>query len=442
MEFPTKKYNKPFAIISVEDRIRTQIVEPLESYFYGESSYIDCRAIGSTIKCYDYLPEYREKIHDSLKGLYWKLLCEQTPYSACEEPVSLLAYTMRQFDGLGDWMGEHDIMELVDNQLKTETPARNFRYIMKDLLSQGYEPYIREWDKSRIEKEIERLAVQNDRARGELFCVMQAYYAIATACPPYEERMQMYEMVRVHWQYLVNIYSVMVKRIVGLNFNTFAQVINNVNILQSYHPNIHLFYNAVLLRQDDIFPTDTDKDKAVKHITRMEDIMKNTPKDTFLDALCTVLFGDEFEEVMSRNRHLSYDEINQQLKECRNTMQLMEQNWMMVVERLKTAVEASVPISVIEKELLKVEPNLALGIFSQLNMLLTGEEVWTSNANEIKQKILEKRNFNIEKANIHVGMVGTLQNNGTLNDLEGAVIMPQLTSDAAKALPVNSQKAE
>lgn len=94
MEFPTKKYNKPFAIISVEDRIRTQIVEPLESYFYGESSYIDCRAIGSTIKCYDYLPEYREKIHDSLKGLYWKLLCEQTPYSACEEPVSLLAYTM------------------------------------------------------------------------------------------------------------------------------------------------------------------------------------------------------------------------------------------------------------------------------------------------------------------------------------------------------------
>lgn len=429
---------------NTEEVIRTQIAQPLEYFFCGRESSVDWTMVNASVRCFCSLPEQEKMVHDALKGLYWEYLCDNIP--AVKGVVGLCSFIhgmMVRFEGLGEWMGEQDIMDLAHELLKGNDPARRFLHQLRMLLGQGYAPYIRQWDKQRIEEEIERLAVQDERKRGELFCVMQACYSIAT-CESLtdEERMQMYELLEEHWQYLVNVYSVMVKRIVGAGFKTFSQLVNNVNILQSCHPYIHLFYNAVLLRQDDIFPTDKDKDKAVKNLTRMEDIMKETPKDTLLDGLCRVIFGDEFEEVIARKNQMSYDEMKQQLKEYRDAMQMMERNWMMVVNQLKAAVEASVPISVIEKELLKMEPNIALGIFSQLNMLLTGEDVWTNSANDIKQKILERRNFNIEKANISIMSVDKLENNGTLNDLDGAFVVPQLASNAAKDLPYNQRIAE
>lgn len=436
-------YTSPYEY-SAEGIIRTQIAEPLEHFFSGRESTINWTMVESSVRCFCSMPEQEKLVHEALKGLYWEYLCDNIPYT--KEMTSLRGFLFRMiedFKGLGEWIGEQDIMNLVNILLKGKEPARHFMRYMQMFLSQGYAPYISQWNKQHIEEEIERLAVQDERKRGELFCVMQAYYSIATnETLSDKERMQMYGLLKEHWQYLVNVYSVMVKRIVGSGFKTFSQLVNNVNIMQSCHPYIHLFYNAVLLREDDIFPTGKDKDKAVKNLTRMEDIMKETPKDTLLDDLCKVLFGDEFENVMARKKQLSYDEMQQQLKEYRDTMQMMERNWMLVVNQLKAAIEASVPISVIEKELLKMEPNIALGIFSQLNMLLTGEEVWTNSANDIKQKILEKRNFNIKKADIHVAMVNTLENNGTLNDLDGAVIMPQLTTEAAKGLPFNKRRAE
>lgn len=429
---------------SPENIIRTQIAEPLENFINGRESCINWTMVYSSVRCFSSLPEQENMVHEALKSLYWDYLCDNIPHT--KEMNSLNGFLHQMivnFEGLGNWIGEKNIMDISNELLKGKYPASSFFQKMRIFLEQGYAPYISKWDKQYIEEEIGRLAVQDERKRGELFCVMQAYHSIAVnKFLSDKERMQMYELLYEHWQYLVNVYSVMVKRIVGSGFKTFSQLVNNVNILQSCHPYIHLFYNAILLRQDDIFPTDIDKDKAVKNLTRMENIMKETPKDTKLDALCKVLFGDEFEEVMARKKQLSYDEMKQQLKEYRETIQMMERNWMLVVNQLKNAVEASVPISVIEKELLKMEPNIALSIFSQLNMLLIGEEVWTNSANEIKLKILEKRNINIEKANIHVAMVNTLENNGTLNDLDGAYIMPQLTTEAAKGLPFNQQRAE
>lgn len=434
-------YTSPFEY-STEEIIRTQIAEPLEFIFTGRENSINWTIVESSVRCFCSMPDQEKMVHDALKGLYWEYLCDNIPHTnEMTRLKSFLYHMLSNYEGLGEWIGKEDVMELVSELLKCKDPANRFFHDMQILLTQGYAPCITHWDKQRIEDEIERLAVQDERKRGELFCVMQAYYSIAVnELLSDKERIQMYHLLEEHWQYLVNVYSVMVKRIVGSGFKTFSQLVNNVNIMQSCHPYIHLFYNAVLLRQDDIFPTDKDKDKAVKNLTRMEDIMKETPKDIMLDDLCKVLFGDEFEEVMARKKQLSYDEMKQQLKDYRDAMQVMERNWMMVVNRLKDAVESSVPISVIEKELLKMKPNIALGIFSQLNMLLTGEAVWTNSANDIKQKILEKRNINIEKANIHVAMVNTLENNGTLNDFDGAHITPQLTSEVAKKLPLTHEE--
>lgn len=440
-----------FQTCGIKDEIRRQIVEPLENLLRGGECGVNWDVVESAARCFSFMPEQKQMVHESLKGIYWEYLCSHIPYTAeMHQLHTFISRMIGDFDGLAEWIGTIDIMELATELLNSSDPAYYFFLDMQILLAHGYSPYIQQWNKEYIEEELEGLAVRDDRKRGELFCVMQGYYSIAVCEVNNErERMQMYELLKEHWRFLVNVYSVMVKRIVGSGFKVFSQLVNNVNIMQTCHPYIHLFYNAVLLRQDDIFPTDKDKDKATKNLIRTENIMKETPREDILDNLCKVLFGDEFEEVMARKRTLSYDEMKQQLKDYRNTMQIMERNWTLVVNQLKAAVEASVPISKIEKELLKMEPNIALSIFSQLNMLLTGEEVWTNSANEIKQKILERRNFIIEKANFiiekanaSIKSVGNLENYGTLNDYDGAYIMPQPPYEAAKSLPFDQRRAE
>lgn len=426
-----------------EEIIRNQIAEPLERFFNGREDSVNWTMVEMSVNCFSSLPDQSNMVHQALQSLYYEYLGDNIPHTkSMNRLYTFLFHMIDEYDGLGDWIGSCDIMDIVDELLKHEYAASKFFMNMDLLIRHGYSSYICKWDKQRIEEEIERLAVQDDRKRGEVFCIMQAYYSIAI-CEGLSdnERLRMYSLLKEHWQYLVNVYSVMVKRIVGSGFKVFSQLVNNVNVLQSCHPYIHLFYNAVLLRQDDIFPTDKDKDKAVKNMTRMEDIMKETPKDTLLDDLCTVLFGKDFEEVLSRKKLLTYDEMKQQLKDYHETIQSMEKNWMMVVNQLQEAVKSSVPISVIEKELLKMEPNIALSIFSKLDMLLIEEKAWTNNAKDIRQKLLEKRNIDIENATINIKKVDNLENNGTINDFDGAFITPQ-NSEIAQQIPINNRKIE
>lgn len=415
---------------NIEEAILEQIITPLEKYYNGIDSDVNWQRIEASVQILSSVSENNEMIHQALQGFYWDFLCQKITHGG---PMSylhgFLSRMISHYDGLGEWFGSMDIMEFVDELLKTNEPSHFFFFAMKVLLRHGYAPYIRYWDKERIDEEINRLAVQDDRKRGELFCVIQAYYSIAL-CENIsdDDRMNMNELLSEHWHFLVNIYSVMVKRIVGLGFKMFTQVVNNANVIQTHRQYIHLFYDAVLLRQDDIFPTDKDKDKAIKNISRTEEIMKETQPDNLLDDLCKVLFGSEFEEVLARKKPLSYDEMKEQLKDYRETLAAMNRNWQMIVEQLKSAVESSVPISVIEKELLKMEPNIAFGIFIQLNTLLIGDKVWMANANSIKQKLMNKRDIEIKQANIKIATVSKLENNGTINDFDGAKIIPGAVS--------------
>ena len=402
-----------------EDTIRKEIAEPLDKFFSGWESSINWVMLEGNVNYYNKIPNSRELMHKVLQDWYWKYLTDDIPIQAPEneKPKHFLRRMINDYEGLGEWIGQMDIMKLVGELLEYHrTPTLKFFPDMKLLLQHGYAPYISTWNMQRIKEEIDRLSVQKEPKRAELFCVMEAYHSIAMAEDLSDrERMEMYGLLADHWQYLVHIYSVMVKRIIGLKFKYFIQVVNNVNILTSYHPYIHLFYDAVLLRQDDIFPTEKDKEKAVKHILRTEDIMKEVPRDDLLDGLCKVLFGKEFEELIERKKPLSYDELNQQLENYREALNATDKKLEFVVEQLKLFYEAAIPISIIENELLKLDYNFAWQVFSQLNMLLTGQEAWMKNAPAIKDKIESKRDYHIQHANIHVGGIETLENKGNVN---------------------------
>ena len=425
----------------IDNTIQRQIIQPLEYFFNGRETSVNWTMVNSSVSCFCLLPDEEMKVHKGLHNLYWEYLTGNHLLSGKDKSdlTAFLFKMLNRYDGLGEWIGGMDIMEMVDELLRRkEQPLHRFFLNMNVFLQQGYAPHIAKWNIKRIEEEIEELSVQNNPYRGEIFCMMQAYHSIAV-CETIsdDERMQMYELLRENWRYLVHVYSVMIGRIVGSGFTKFTQLVNNVNMMRDCHPYLHLFYNAVLLKENEIFPTEKDKDKAVKNITKMEDIMKETPREDSLDNLCKVLFGKEFEEFMARKKLPSYDELKHQVREYRDTINAMEQNWKVVVNKLKTAVESSVPISKIEYELMRLPLNMALGIFNDLNMLLVGDKTWNKNAEEIKDKLLQKANeIQVAAANIQVASVNKFENSGTYNDIDKAYILPNISAD--KVLPISN----
>ena len=102
----------------------------------------------------------------------------------------------------------------------------------------------------------------------------------------------------------------MVRRIVGSHFKGFVQIINNVAVAQSFHPYVHIFRKAVLMRKDELFVTPKSKEKLARHMAKLEDILKTTLQREDLDELCNIIFGSDFEEMM-KTRYMSYDELDE-----------------------------------------------------------------------------------------------------------------------------------
>ena len=338
-------------------------------------------------------PYDEDGFHEAMKPFYWRLLTGTLQVGGMNEHSCVFVeHCMEDFQGLAEWVGEHNFMEIIDGLAAHNYGKYRFFRILEILYDSGFRSYMSKCPRKDIEEEIEKLEVNGNRTRGELLCITLAYMMIEQADVSDGRKDELEAQLRQHWSYLVSIYSVMVRRIVGSNFKAFVQLANNVNIPPDCHPYIHIFYEAILLREPDLFPTDKLKDKLVKHMARMEDIMKDTPQEDTLDELCHILFGNELEEMMQRKHFQSYDELNCKVKQLENTVDTLNKAFDSIVEQLENAVKDNVPISVIENQLLRLGASTAWDVFCQLNALLISNKAWANHAAAISEKIMNMRN--------------------------------------------------
>lgn len=376
-----------------EDIINDEIISPLEKCMNDEISAdsVNWNAIRYIARSFKFMG-CEDEYHIAMHPFYLKYIYNINAFKDKNEMWQFVNQEIREYDGLADWIGQMDIIQIVEEMAHYNTKHERLFTILDLLLKKGYRPYIKKWPRSRIEEEIEKLEKVGNRNIGVLYCILLAYHMIESTSLTDERKDELESLLETNWRFLLNVYSVMVRRIIGSGFKVFSQLANNVNIMADCYPHIHIFYNAILLRQDDLFPTDKDKDKLVKHMTRMEDIMKDTPQSIELDELCNIIFGEEFESVMQRKRFKSYDELNTQVKQLENTVGKLNKMIEVTVMRLKEAVESSVPINVIETQLLRLDGQTAWFIFSQLNTLLLSQDNWIAHSKSISDKILEKKN--------------------------------------------------
>lgn len=377
---------------TIEEEIDEDFVRPLTKIFDGGEAPEgwDIRAKAEEYCCCFRDQVWMIKFHQRMKPIYWRLLSgdysESTDFSDLLYPVSLWMYA---YDELGKLVGEHNIMDLLNSAYCRAGGLYNFFHLLRCIMDQSYRPYIKQWPEDAVDKEIEKLEVSGDSERGEMLCVLSAYLMIEHTDLPEKHKDFLEEQLAENWNYLTNVYSFMVRRIIGSHFKGFVQIINNVAVAPSFHPYVHIFRKAVLMRKDDLFVTPKNKEKLARHMAKLEDILKTTSQREDLDELCNIIFGSDFEEMM-KTRYMSYDELDKQRRELQDSVGKLSSEMEKVTKKFAEAVDSRVPVDLIETQLLRLDSSTASAIFGNLSLLLAKDPAWAKIQPGLSEKIMQK----------------------------------------------------
>lgn len=381
--------------------IEDTVIQPIQRFLDGEveGAKTDWRSIASMAVYFSTYGKTIEEFHGRMQPYYWMYLTNQLPYdSEYNDLRGLLYRLMSTYEGLGEWFGrEKDIFELVEIFARQRQEGAHFIAVLMQLIDQGYSDFIRQWDKERIEEEIEHLEVYGDRYRGEYFCILHAFLMIETSGLQEEQIVEYESLLRTHWDYLKHVYAVMVRRIIGSGHKNFRGVANNVEVLTSCHPYLHLFYNALLDRQEDILGNEREKEKMVKHVAKMEELMQNTEQEDTLDPLCQILFSEEFENVLARKRFKSYKELQglasywqeeaTKLQGKVNELEPLKN----LVDSMKQAVDNSIPVDDVVRTIIGFDdPKVSELVFNKLDWDLEEQPAWAKRRKDMKRLIKAK----------------------------------------------------
>lgn len=216
-----------------------------------------------------------------------------------------------------------------------------------------------------------------------------------------------------YWGFLKYYYSVMIRHIVGSRLSNFTAISNAVTQSNTYHPHLHIYYCAIMERADS-FGLDKKKlQKLDNACMRIRDIIDQNEPSEILYELCDALFPEDFQRMLNEHRPKSYSELeNENRRQEQIIRQMTEQSAQMnrdferVVNTLKEAVEASIPVAYIESQLMSFPPHTAWDMFKSLNNFFEESEAWRKYDIGIRKKLKDRM---IEKDQKQDKMIETVK---------------------------------
>lgn len=307
-----------------------------------------------------------------------------------------ISYSLEADPYLGQWLEDIDLLDLAENcwcEVK-DSQCQIIFHLMKCALSNGYD---NDWEKLADEscfRLLSEVECGTPWSR-EIYAIMNGICMIWKSSLNEGEKMRMLDQMRNEWDFLRYMYSVMFRQLIGCNYRNFTQVANMIHCRSAYHPYAHLFYAVFVERADEFIKGKSDRKKIDGHLKKIEDVMGSTPKSDELDALCNLLFPEELNEYLAKHRPKDARQLREEIAQLRNelgeTTRQMNQQVQAMADKMKALLEASVPIEEIEKELLMLDYNEAMGVFRQLNTLLLNNKAWLNNARSIRNRIYQLR---------------------------------------------------
>lgn len=384
-----------------------EIILPLKRHLTGEADLEPFQVfeIEKTIRrCNN--EQYLALLFDRLETVYSEFVAGRLLHEAYYSN-HFMQLLMDLDVGYGRVLAHADI---VDTALSWAEHQTRFRFddFSNLLVAYGRCSVGRDWAgiEERVQREIAKLEVYGDRVKGGYLTVLHAFVRIWRSGLQPDEEAALFDLLEHHWDYLKLVYSVMIRSIVDCGHTDFAGVANNVRVMKSHHPYIHLFRVALKERMDDLCQAGTSQRKLAHHLAQITAIEKETPQGKLLDDLCQLLFPESFRDYLENNRMKSYDEIARELGEMKSQVEALNRQVAQMAQNMANAVMAAIPLEDIEKELLRLSPGISYDVFTQLNTLLIGNKAWSENASRIKDKVLALReqpttqnNYNIEVVN-------------------------------------------
>ena len=299
----------------------------------------------------------------------------------------------------GQWAtGEIDLIELTERWIALGD-SRTLLTLLTRLGQTGYET---NWQQLRLtmDEKLRRMEVDGTRngmkETGYFYCLLHAFTMIMMSAHSVEDKIRLLSQFAEQWAFLRTVYSVMVRRIVGLNYTNFAQLAQyTVGGQQDFDPFLHLFHSPLKERFEELVSMGTKRESLTRAMDKIEKRMNDTQQSSDLDELCEVLFPEEFLNMLNRHRLPSYHELECEIDRIRielnSTQETMNRQAKEMATQLSAALEASVPIEVIEQRLLIFPSAVALNVYMPLNTMLQVNDVWKTHSEVILQKILAKQ---------------------------------------------------
>ena len=333
-----------------------------------------------------------EQMQDFYKEYLWKTFESHKAWS-------FIDFVAHRDDFFGEWAtGKIDLMKLTEAWIE-RGDSRTLLSLLSRLGQTGYET---NWQVLRalLDEKLRRMEVEGTRngtkETGYFYCLLHAFTMIMMSERSVEDKVQLLEQFSQQWAFLRTVYSVMVRRIVGLNYTNFAQLAQYVvGGQQDFDPFLHLFHAPLKERFEELVELGTKRESLTRALDKIEQRMNNTQQSADMDVLCEVLFPEEFCNMLNMHRMPSYHELESEIDRIRieldSTQETMNRQAQEMAVQLSAAVNASVPIDVIEQRLLIFPSGTALSVYMPLNTMLQVNPAWQARSESILQKILAKQ---------------------------------------------------
>lgn len=330
-----------------------------------------------------------------------KLFSRQSHF--CKKIISDIA---EQDESFAAWAHNHNLITL------TESWADNLR--LYDGSSGEYIEMLSLLVNTKIDADWEGVSVYSkeklfqeeangDPKEAELFCFLHGTSMIMRTQWDYDAKLGAFELFRKYWSFLRFFYSLMIRRIVGCNYSNFSQVVNHVLNQKEFHQHIEIFYCALVDRIDSLSLTLKQKKNIEKKMIQIQETMERTKPSEILYTLCNTLFPEDFQRLFNEHRPKTYDQLEKENTDLRNERIELEHKMKSMretaneqirrmAEQLEKAVEASIPIEDIERELMILPSGQAWDVFSQLSTLLQANPIWRKYDIDIRKKLLDRLN--------------------------------------------------
>ena len=325
----------------------------------------------------------------------------------------LLDDIIRQDPLLGLWASEKDVLQVVEewNENIEDSSSSSWRFLcmMECMVKTGYKT---DWDDLR-QKTCHKLLkeeVYGNYQRSEMYAILygvSTIYSHPDLCD--KKKLELLVLLKWHWSFLKNIYSVVFRCIVGHRLTNMAQVANTVTLSKENQPFLHLFYGALKGNIDHFCAKKGDREKLENQLQKIEDMMKSSVPSDELDELYGILFPEEYQDYVEKHRPKDYNQLEAEYESFRREMdeRMQQMNKLIaeMVEQLKNMATDNRTQDAIADTLKQIAPGMALDVFCQLDEQLKKDDNWKTQAEKIATSVIQRMDEKILTINV-VNMFG------------------------------------